>query len=124
MLIGKRVKQIRAAKGLSQGDIERKCGLLREYVSRVENGYMVPAIETLEKIAHALSVPVCVLVYDGEKPPAPRVFLENEDGWGASGKDARSLDRFRRYLGESSPRDRKLLMQVASKMAARGRRGS
>jgi transcriptional regulator with XRE-family HTH domain len=58
---------------MSQGDIERRTGLLRCYISRVENGpYRAPAIETLEKMALARApvVPIYVLFYDGEQPPA------------------------------------------------------
>ena len=53
----------------SQGDIEKRTGLLRCYISRVENGHTVPAIETLEKMARALEVPMYQLFYDGEEPP-------------------------------------------------------
>ena len=51
MVIGDRLKQLRDEKSLSQGDIERKTGLLRCYISRVENGQTVPAVQTLEKMA-------------------------------------------------------------------------
>ena len=47
MLIGSRLKELRESKSLSQGDIEKRTGLLRCYISRVENGHTVPAIETL-----------------------------------------------------------------------------
>ena len=59
MDIGKRLFELREAKGMSQGDIEEKSGLLRCYISRVENGHTVPALETLEKVARALDSPVC-----------------------------------------------------------------
>ena len=54
MIIGDRIRGMREEKKLSQGDIEKRTGLLRCYISRVENGHTVPAIETLEKIARAL----------------------------------------------------------------------
>jgi transcriptional regulator with XRE-family HTH domain len=54
MIFGDRLREMREAKQLSQGDIEKRTGLLRCYISRVENGHTVPAIETLEKIARAL----------------------------------------------------------------------
>ena len=72
MLIGKRLREIREARNLSQGDIERRTGLIRHYVSRVENGHTVPAVETLEKFARALEVPMYALFYDGEPPNASR----------------------------------------------------
>jgi transcriptional regulator with XRE-family HTH domain len=47
---------------------KKRTGLLRCYISRVENGHTVPAIETLEKMARALEVPLYQLFYDGEEP--------------------------------------------------------
>ncbi|EQD31625.1 transcriptional regulator, XRE family, partial [mine drainage metagenome] len=70
MIIGDRLRAVREEKKLSQGDIEKRTGLLRCYISRVENGHTVPAIETLEKMARAFEVPLYQLFYDGEEPPA------------------------------------------------------
>lgn len=70
MIIGDRLREMREAKKLSQGDIEKRTGLLWCYISRVENGHTVPAIDTLENIARALEVPLYRLFYDGEEPPA------------------------------------------------------
>ena len=69
MIIGERIRLLRETKKLSQGDIEKRTGLLRCYISRVENGHTVPAIETLEKLARAMEVPLYQLFYDGEEPP-------------------------------------------------------
>ena len=69
MIIGDRLRALREEKKFSQGDIEKRTGLLRCYISRVENGHTVPAIETLEKLARALEVPLYQLFYDGEEPP-------------------------------------------------------
>jgi transcriptional regulator with XRE-family HTH domain len=69
MLIGDRICAIREPKKLSQGDIEERSGLLRPYLSRIENGHTVPSIETLEKLARALEVPLYQLFYDGAEPP-------------------------------------------------------
>ena len=74
MIIGDRLKTLREAKDLSQGDIEKRTGMLRCYVSRVENGHTVPSVETLEKFARALELPLYHLMFDGDKPPvAPKV---------------------------------------------------
>ena len=70
MMIGNRLRAIREEKNLSQGDIEQRTGLLRCYISRVENGHTVPAIETLEKLARALDIPLYQLFYDSDKPHA------------------------------------------------------
>ena len=69
MVIADRLRALREEKKLSQGDIEKRTGLLRCYISRVENGHTVPAIETLEKLARAMEIPMYQLFYDGEKPP-------------------------------------------------------
>jgi len=63
MIIGDRLRAMREEKKLSQGDIETRTGLLRCYISRVENGHTVPAIETLEKLARALECPLYQLFY-------------------------------------------------------------
>ena len=72
VFLNERLKQLRESKNLSQGDIERKTGLLRCYISRVENGHTVPSLETLEKMARALQLPLYQIFYDGdEQPVAP-----------------------------------------------------
>jgi transcriptional regulator with XRE-family HTH domain len=90
--------RLREQKNLSQGDVEKRTGLLRCYISRVENGHTVPAIETLEKMARALEVPLYQLFYDGEEPPLlqnlPKRKGADEIVWGSSGKDARQLANF------------------------------
>jgi transcriptional regulator with XRE-family HTH domain len=123
MIIGDRLREMREAKQLSQGDIEKRTGLLRCYISRVENGHTVPAIETLEKMARALEVPLYQLFYDGEEPPKLPNLLKrkssDEGAWGSSGKDARFLNKLRRLLGKADEEDRKLLLHMVQKMARR-----
>jgi len=121
MIIGDRLRALREEKNLSQGDIEKRTGLLRCYISRVENGHTVPAVETLEKFASALQVPLYRIFYDGDEPPAlsnlPKRRTADEIVWGESGKDARLLGDFCRYLSRSRDRDRRLLLFLARKMA-------
>ena len=121
MIIGDRLRTMREEKNFSQGDIEKKTGLLRCYISRVENGHTVPAIETLEKMARALEVPMYQLFYDGEEPPKlpnlPKRKSSDDIAWGSSGKDARFLSKLRRLLGKAEEADRKLLLYLAQKMA-------
>lgn len=123
MIIGERLRALREEKNLSQGDIEKRTGLLRCYISRVENGHTVPAIETLEKMARALEVPLYQLFYDGEEPPElpnlPKRRSADEVAWGSKGKEARYLSKFRRLLGRVDEGDRRLLMFMAQKMAGR-----
>jgi len=69
MLIGQRLRESRDAKNLSQDDIERATELVRPYIFRVENGHTVPSVQTLEKWAHALGMPLYQVLYEGEGPP-------------------------------------------------------
>jgi transcriptional regulator with XRE-family HTH domain len=121
VIIGERLRALREEKKFSQGDIEKKTGLLRCYVSRVENGHTVPSVETLEKFARALEVPMYQLFYDGEEAPKlpnlPKRKSVEDIAWGSNGKDARSLYQFRRLLARTEETDRKLLLFIAQKMA-------
>jgi transcriptional regulator with XRE-family HTH domain len=121
MVIGDRLRELREQKKFSQGDIEKRTGLLRCYVSRVENGHTVPAVETLEKFARALEVPVYQLFYDGEEPPKVPTLIKRKSSddliWGSSGKDAKFLNKLRRLLGKATEDDRKLLLYTLQKMA-------
>jgi len=123
MIIGDRLREMREGKKLSQGDIEKRTGLLRCYISRVENGHTVPAIETLEKMARALECPLYQLFYEGEEPPKLPTLLKRksseEIAWGSTGKEAHYLHKFRRLLGKTEESDRKLLLYMAQKMANR-----
>ncbi len=74
MLIGERLRAIREAKKLSQGDIEKRTGFKPSYISRVENGHTVPSIETLEKFARALEVALYQLFYEAEESPSCLIF--------------------------------------------------
>jgi transcriptional regulator with XRE-family HTH domain len=123
MIIGDRLRALREVKDLSQGDIEKRTGLLRCYISRVENGHTVPAVETLEKFARALEVPLYQLFYEGEKPPAlpnlPKRRTADRIAWGDSGKSARVLTKFRHLLGQIEEEDRDLLLHMAQRMSNR-----
>jgi transcriptional regulator with XRE-family HTH domain len=125
MVISDRLRELRQQKGLSQGDIQVRSGLLRCYISRVENGHTVPSIDTLEKLARALQVPMYELFYDGEKPPEPRNPSNwnpvSEVLWGSSGAEEKMLYRFRWHLSQTKERDLKLLMSLAQKMAKKHR---
>ena len=123
MIIGERLRELREEKKLSQGDIEKRTGLLRCYISRVENGHTVPAVDTLEKLARAFEVPLYQLFYEGAEPPQVPNLLKrkssDEGAWGSSGREARFLSKLRRLLGKSSDEDRKLILHMAQKMAKR-----
>lgn len=125
MLIGQRIRQLREQKNLSQGDIEKASGLLRCYISRVEHGHTVPSLETLERFAAALDVPLFRLFYTGEDAPvtpnlSPRRSLEElaEEG-GPGGTEARFLLKLKGLVGRMVESDRAFLLDFARKLAAR-----
>ena len=123
MIIGDRLRALREHKNFSQGEIEKRTGLLRCYVSRVENGHTVPAVETLEKFARALEVPMYQLFYDGEEPPKLPNLLKRKTAadieWGSKGKDARMLAKFCRLFSQMEEGDLKLVLFMTQKMANR-----
>jgi transcriptional regulator with XRE-family HTH domain len=126
MLIGQKLRELRESKQLSQGDIERRTGLLRCYTSRVEHGHTVPSIETLEKYARALEVPLYKFFYDGKEPPKKPNLPPAESAepqWGTSGKEWRELRRLAKALSRMDERKRMLLLGTAQRMAGRNRRG-
>ncbi|MGA8011409.1 MAG: helix-turn-helix transcriptional regulator [Candidatus Acidiferrales bacterium] len=124
MLVGQRLREIREAKNLSQGDIEQRIGLLRCYTSRVECGHTVPTVETLEKYARALGIPLYELYYEGEEPPKkPKLpsTQKAEPLWGTSGKEWSELRGFAKALSRMDAPQRRLLLAMAQRMASRNR---
>jgi transcriptional regulator with XRE-family HTH domain len=122
MLIGERLRELRAAKKLSQGDMEKRTGLLRCYTSRVENGHTVPALETLEKYARALEIPLYRLFYEGNNSPEmPKLPASKVNEWGSRPKQAAELRTFAKLLSRMSEQDQSLLLATAQRMAGRTR---
>lgn len=123
MLIGQRLRELRESKHLSQGDIERRTGLLRCYTSRVENGYTVPSIETLEKYARALEAPLHRFFYAGEEPPEKPTLpaMKPEAIWGMRGNERDELRKFAKALSRMDDRTRMLLLGMAERMVSRKR---
>jgi transcriptional regulator with XRE-family HTH domain len=119
MIIGDRLKTLREARDLSQGDIEQRTGLLRCYVSRVENGHTVPSVETLEKFARALELPLFHLMFDGDKPPAaPKVAKKGtEDSFESSRSGVRLMNKLVPLLAKMEQQDRNLILYLAGRVS-------
>ena len=119
MIIGDRLREMREEKKLSQGDIEKRTGLLRCYISRVENGHTVPAIETLEKLARALECPLYQLFYEGEEPPKlPNLLKRNRPMTSLGAALVRTLVtsvNFAACWAKTQEADRKLILHMAQK---------
>jgi len=126
MDIGNRLRSVREEKKLSQGDIEQRTGLLRCYISRVENGHTVPAIETLEKMARALEMPLYQLMYDGQEPPKLPTKINGHKApeWGDVGKDARFLNKLSRFLATMGEADRQVLLSFAENVTRKRRQAT
>lgn len=121
MLIGRRLRELREQKGLTQGDIEKATGLLRVYVSRVEHGHTIPSLETLERFASAFDIPLYQIFYTGELPATrlrPSASLEElAEEVGPSGTEARFLLKLRGLIGNISESERNFLLQLARRLA-------
>ena len=124
MVIGTRLKKLREDRSLSQGDIEKRTGLLRCYISRVENGHTVPSLETLERLAAALEIPLYQLFYQGDAEPVlpnlskrrttEELVLDAEQE-----KELRFFEKVKRLLSKIDEKDRQLLLYMAQKLASR-----
>jgi len=119
MVIGEKLKALRAQKNWSQGDIEKRTGLLRCYISRVENGHTVPSVDTLEKMAQALEVPMYRLFTNDEHVQKPNIPAEAIRSRAANSKKDNELRTFAKLLARMSDERRGLLFHMASKMAKR-----
>jgi transcriptional regulator with XRE-family HTH domain len=126
MLIGQKLREIREAKNMSQCEIAEATGLVQPYISRVENGHTIPGVETLEKWAQAISIPLYQLLYDGEEPPKPLKLSgqNNLELWGNSGRQSQELKRLQQYLSKMKEEERELLLSLAGRMATRSRRAA
>jgi transcriptional regulator with XRE-family HTH domain len=112
--IGEVIKSYRSQRGLSQGDIERRTGLLRCYLSRVENGHTVPSLETLAKIAEAMDISLADF-FPGTETPRDR---ETQKMLGELSQDEiRFLAEIKRFSTTLSDGDKRLVLAMIRKMA-------
>jgi transcriptional regulator with XRE-family HTH domain len=119
MEIGPKLKELREAKNLSQGDIEERTGLLRCYTSRVENSHTVPSVDTLEKYARALEVPLYRLFTDEKDIEVLKLPQTQRKARGVTPKDGAELRAFAKALAQLDERKRKLILAMAQRMAGR-----
>src|SRR5213595_4091460 len=112
--IGEVIKTYRGQRGLSQGDIKRRTGLLRCYLSRVENGHTVPSLETLAKIAEAMDISLADF-FPGTETPRDR---ETQKALGELSQDEiRFLAEIKKYSTTLSEGDKRLVLAMIRKMA-------
>jgi transcriptional regulator with XRE-family HTH domain len=118
--IGRKLRELRFAENLSQGDIEKRTGLLRAYTSRVENGHTSPSIATLEKYARALDVPLYALFYDNQRRTELDSKLESKKPcWGASKNQSHQNGLLVKAVAHMSEGQQALFMYLADQLARR-----
>lgn len=110
MNIGNTIRGYRLQKGMSQGDIEKRTGLLRCYLSRVENGHTVPSLETLQKIARALDLQLAEFF-------AEEIVSKEMSSLHLDEDEIRFLTQVQRYSANLSENDRRLLLAMVRKFA-------
>ncbi|MBV8207467.1 MAG: helix-turn-helix transcriptional regulator [Acidobacteria bacterium] len=110
MNIGETIRNLRLQRGMSQGDIEKRTGLLRCYLSRVENGHTIPSLDTLAKIADAMEVPLGGFFTEKSNGNKPVPSLSEDE--------VRFLFQIRKYSSNLNESDRKLVLAMVRKMAA------
>jgi transcriptional regulator with XRE-family HTH domain len=122
MKIGRKLRELRVAENLSQGDIEKRTGLLRAYTSRVENGHVSPSIATLEKYAAVFDVPLYTLFYDGARRTELDLKLENKKTRRSAAKNQPpQYEWLVKTVAGLNDSQRALFMHIANELARRGR---
>lgn len=123
MKIGQRLRDLREARNLSQGDIEKRTGFMRCYISVVENSHTIPTIETLEKFARALEVPMYKLFYEGAEPPKKSARPGSAERiWGTNSNEWADLRALTTALSHMDPRKRSVLFRLAQRIAKQYKR--
>lgn len=112
MNIGQTIRDYRLGKGMSQGDIEKRTGLLRCYLSRVENGHTIPSLDTLAKIAGAMELPLSQFFAESGRSNGAKGLPQLSDD------EVRFLSQIRRYAVSLNDSDRKLVLAMVKKMAS------
>jgi transcriptional regulator with XRE-family HTH domain len=122
MEIGRRLRELRKSRRLSQGELELRTGLLRCYTSRVENGHTVPSIETIEKYAIALGIPLAEFFSKGIVPLQVDPLATSEaEKWRPTPKDRFESLKLAAAIAATESEDRELLMALAQRLAKRNR---
>jgi transcriptional regulator with XRE-family HTH domain len=112
MNIGETIRNFRLQRSMSQGDIEKRTGLLRCYLSRVENGHTIPSLDTLAKIAGAMDLALSQFFSEGNNSNGHKGLPQLSDD------EVRFLSQMRRYSANLNDSDRKLVLAMVKKMAS------
>ena len=117
MEIGRRLRELRESRNLSQGDMEARTGLLRCYTSRVENGHTVPSIETIEKYANALGIALFAFFSNGANAPRAEPPLPSKDpDWGSTPRERFHNHKIVSALTNMNDQDRQLVLALIQRL--------
>jgi transcriptional regulator with XRE-family HTH domain len=117
MEIGRRLRELRESRNLSQGDMEARTGLLRCYTSRVENGHTIPSIETIEKYANALGIALFAFFSNGANAPRVEPPLPSKDpDWGSTPRERFQNHKIVSALTNMNDRDRQLVLALIQRL--------
>ena len=108
MNLGESIRKIRQARGISQGEMQKRTGILRSYLSRVENGHTVPSFATLQRLAGAMGVTLSDFFSPEGAPPL-------SSGSGDSGGEY--LRELKNLLPQLSAEQRQQLLDTVKQMA-------
>lgn len=122
MEIGRRLRELRKGRRLSQGELEIRTGLLRCYTSRVENGHTVPSVETIEKYAIALGIPLAEFFSKGEVSLQVDPLAASEAAkWRPTPREQIEREKLVAAIAATESDDRELLTALAQRLAKRNR---
>ncbi len=125
MNIGETLRTIRTKKNLSQGEVKKRSGLNNSYISRLENGHTIPSLETLEKLARALEVPLYSMFVEGNGimplPEVPGLRGLERLTPGRPNKEDSLITKFCDALSQMNDDSRQLILLTARRMANRKR---
>jgi SOS-response transcriptional repressor LexA len=86
--IGKRIRDMRKARGWTQDELEQRSGISRNFISLVENNRKGISVASIERIAEALGISISQLLRDDDHRPIPVINIAACGGW----KDFTDLD--------------------------------
>ncbi|MGA2607742.1 MAG: helix-turn-helix transcriptional regulator [Terriglobia bacterium] len=119
MQIGERLRCLREHENLTQDEVALRAGLVQRYIPRIENGHAVPKLETLEKWARAMQVPLYVFFYETKTPKISKRLTSRRIDWASSGEGARYLGKLCHALGRLSQSDLDLFISVVQRVGSK-----
>jgi transcriptional regulator with XRE-family HTH domain len=78
--IGTKVKQARIESGLKLADVAQLSGISQGMISKIENAQVATSLETLQKLCHAIGLPLSRLFSEFDKPESNAHFTKAGEG--------------------------------------------